>query len=142
MVTCATCGCELPQIKQKRHAKYCSSLCCKEYGRNKFRKLNPQKKICSSSVGAISELRVSINLMERGAYVFRSLSPNAPCDLLVIWEKKYFRLEVTTGCYYGTEDKFYYSPHDKSKYDLLAVVLPDKIFYFPSLEEMLSSKQE
>lgn len=49
------------------------------------------------TVGAISELLVSVDLMNRGFNIFRSLSPHAPCDLVATRGEGTFRIEVKTG---------------------------------------------
>lgn len=85
------------------------------------------------TLGAISELRVAADLMTRpGVSVFRALSPNSPCDLVLMKDANYLvRVEVTTGRY-GENGKIYCTdkrPGYRAKYSLLAIVLPDRIVY-------------
>lgn len=57
-------------------------------------------KICSHNAGAIGELLVSADLLSRGYTVFRSVSPAAACDLIVLEDKNgvnaIIRFEVKT----------------------------------------------
>ncbi len=50
----------------------------------------------AATTGAISELRVGIDLLTKGYHVFRSESPNCPCDLVAIKNNKIFTIEVRT----------------------------------------------
>jgi len=54
-------------------------------------------KIATGTTGAIGELKVAVDLMSKGFGVFRALSPNASCDLLVIKDGKQFDIEVRTA---------------------------------------------
>ena len=75
---------------------YCSEECRQKtvvrYERPKLsaRGANP------AMTGARSELVVSADLIARGYYVFRSVSPSAPFDLIA-YKNTVFRVEVTTG---------------------------------------------
>lgn len=51
----------------------------------------------TGTVGAINELRVSVDLMARGYAVFRALSPSCPCDLAILKDDNLIRVEVKTG---------------------------------------------
>ena len=90
------------------------------------------------TVGALSELRVCVDLMQRGYHVFRALSPACPCDLLVLTKSgQTIRIEVKT-CYLSRDGQIMRpSAQTMSKhiYDVIAMVLPDRIAYEPSLEQ-------
>jgi hypothetical protein len=50
------------------------------------------------TVGAVGELMVAADLMQRGYHVFRALSPNAPCDLIAFRSgQTAVKVEVKTG---------------------------------------------
>lgn len=89
--------------------------------------------ISTGTKGAIHELQVSADMMLAGYDVFRSLSPNATCDLVAVKNGKCYRVEVTTGSLYRGK-KLYYPPHKQERYDILAVVSTLGIDYSPSIE--------
>lgn len=53
--------------------------------------------IPTSTVGAMSELIVAVDLMKLGKHVFRALSPSCPCDLVILEGGKLITVEVRTG---------------------------------------------
>jgi hypothetical protein len=82
--------------------------------------------------GAVNELKVSSDLLTKGYDVFRQLQPASTCDLVVIKDDKLYRVEVTAGK--RTAAGYKYHKHDPTKYDVLALVLPDSsIHYEPPL---------
>lgn len=100
--------------------KYCC-LGCRYQARN-----DGYTKHCSGlspgTVGALSELKVATDLLEKGYEVFRSLSPACSCDLAVLKDGKLLRVEVTTGNLVGGK---LYSPKTKGQeayFDILAIV--------------------
>lgn len=48
------------------------------------------------TIGAIAELSVSVHMMNAGYAVYRSMSHNAPCDLVAIKGDRTLRIEVKT----------------------------------------------
>lgn len=130
---CAQCGKELPSNKRK----YCSYECEAAYLKEKYKKLNnPFKGKSSATTGAISELRVAVDLMVKGYDVFRALSPSCPCDLAILKDSKLLRIEVrTVGISVSGKPYKHTDRHDNpDEIDHYAWVLPDKIMYEPSLE--------
>lgn len=95
-----------------------------------YRERNPKLLIPNNTVGAISEYRVTIDLLSKGYEVFRAMSPACSCDLLVSKNHKTLRVEVTTAKY-SSSGKVQYTPHDNENYDIIAAVLPEKIYYLP-----------
>jgi hypothetical protein len=87
--------------------------------------------LSSGTTGAIGELKVSVDLMERGFELFRALSPASSCDLIASRGERFFRVEVRTGIE-GTEGRVLCQR--KGRYDILAVVLPDRLHYEPALD--------
>jgi hypothetical protein len=115
--------CKKEFFNRNRRTIYCCLECSEGFKKTKFPNL------LYSTVGTISELKVCNDLLIKGFYVFRSITPNCPCDLVVLIKNKIYRVEVKTG---------YIDPHgnvskhsvDQSKFDILAIVTKcDKIFY-------------
>ena len=76
------------QIRQK----LCDEKCRKEfYGRQG--RLN----IATSSVGAISEMAICIEMLKRGYSVFRTVSQSSFCDVIAVKKKEILMMEVRTG---------------------------------------------
>ena len=131
---CAQCHIVLEGVK----TRYCSYECREDFTRAKFKELNPDtmKGETSATTGAISELRVAVDLLANGYNVFRALSPNCPCDLAILKNNKLLRLEVRTtfmsitGKPYKTKGK----KDDPNNIDIYAWVLPDRIIYEPELK--------
>lgn len=81
------------------------------------------------TVGAVCELQVASDLLQRGFHVFRSVSPHAPCDIITMVGGKLFRVEVRAA------KRGACSTH--GEYDLLAAVNQDgTIIYSPPLDEL------
>lgn len=138
--SCVVCGKDIPERRlkvAKGVAKYCSHECISENHRRQYRERNKPVfiGIPTGTVGTINELRVSVDLLTRGYHVFRSLSPSCTCDLVIVVDRRAFRIEVTTG--HRTRDgKLQYPRHNNVRYDALAVVLPDVIVYLTEAPEL------
>jgi len=131
-VVCINCEEEIParRVKYaKPNAKYCSPSCQNEYWKKKYAGQNTLSGLSSGTVGAINELRASVDLLRRGYSVFRALSPACPCDLVLLRNGDVFRVEVTTG-HNSSNGRLYYPKKDPQLYDILAVVTSDSIIYF------------
>lgn len=50
----------------------------------------------AATTGAISELRVAVELMARGYHIFRAESPNCPCGLIAFKDTQILKIEVRT----------------------------------------------
>ena len=59
--------------------------------------LRAARNSAQSSVGAASELIVAVHLMNCGYHVYRSMSPDAPCDLVAVGDGRTLRIEVKTA---------------------------------------------
>lgn len=133
MEFCVFCGGSIPKERQERHSKFCGNLCRdREYKKRYYHYKSSH--MPTGTVGAISELKVVVDLLSKGYEVFRSLSPNCSCDLAILQNHKLFRVEVKTS--YITDSGSF--PHSKGKsknYDILAIVADTKIVYQPSLSE-------
>jgi endogenous inhibitor of DNA gyrase (YacG/DUF329 family) len=125
---CKNCGEQIPEQRQKRHAKFCSYDCQRKFYFNTG--LADVIKIPTSTTGALHELVVCAELMKLGFYVFRAQSPSSPCDVIALKNNKAYKIEVTTGYRAGNKIGF---PNKGETYDFdyLAAVLYDKsIFWF------------
>ncbi len=94
-----------------------------------------------STIGAISELVVSADLMAHGYAVFRALSPACSCDLVVVAAGKSCRVEVRTGRRKsnGSISFAYNSAETRAdRFDVLAVVVDATIHYVPSIADWLN----
>lgn len=118
-------------------AKFCSNRCANESGRRRFREVaGSRSDLPTGTVGALSELLVCTNLLERGFSVFRSVSPSCPCDLIAMKDSKTIRVEVKTA-YMSLGGKLMAPKHDRWKYDTIAyAVRGHGIVYNPPLEEL------
>ncbi len=128
---CAHCGTEFKT--NYSHQIHCSKKCRKDRQHKMWAngKLAPHLKLSAGTVGAISELRVGADLMTRGFEVFRSLSPNASCDLAILRGGRLLRIEVRTA-YRLISGKAMCSSR-KHRADILAMCLADCIIYEPPL---------
>jgi hypothetical protein len=80
--------------------------------------------------GAISEMLVASDLLDRGYEVFRSVSQDCSCDLLALKDGKASRIEVRTGySNKGGTVGCSISEKDFGRFDILAIVLDGRIIY-------------
>jgi hypothetical protein len=130
---CMICGKELTEKARK---KFCSRTCRRVDEKRRYRGVNPVSGIPSATVGAMHELIAGIDLLKRGFHVFRSLTPSAPGDLMIMnGDKKTLMVEVTTGTR-AVSGKLMYPSHKKYEhlFDVIAVVEKDgNITYIPEL---------
>ena len=77
--------------------KYCSYDCKNIYHRANDDTGGMRKLLSSGTIGAISELIISNDLLRRGYAVFRSLSPSCYCDLIAVKNNKKYEIEVRTA---------------------------------------------
>ena len=120
--------------------KYCSEHCRRIAEKNKYRRANPKVTLngvtlSTGTKGALAELKVAINLIERGYEVFRAVSPASPCDFAILKNNKMLRLEVKSRHYSPAGNEFKLPPHQA---DILALVHPDnKITYYPEIDSLM-----
>ena len=119
-------------------SKYCSYECRKLFTKMRYEIFNPValKGATAGTTGAISELRVAVDLLAKGYHAFRALSPSCPCDLAILKDNQLLKVEVRTT-YLSTSGKPYKNRDkrdDSNSIDVYAWVLPDKIIYEPELE--------
>ncbi len=103
---CRTCGKRLTRDQKY----YCSPYCCLKYRYES----NPYVGRTTGDTGAISELRVCVDLMVKGYEVFRAISPASSCDLLVLHDgTKILRMEVRTAPKNKMDGKLIKNKNDK-----------------------------
>lgn len=90
---CDQCG-ELFAPVSTRH-RYCCTKCKRQANDQRF--VSDEVDLSSGKRGALSELLVSADLIERGYDVFRAVSQSAPCDLVAMRGDNIFRIEVRTS---------------------------------------------
>jgi len=93
-------------------------------------------KIPPGSVGTISELVVTVDLMKKGWSVFRAMSPSCNFDLAIFKNGTFKRVEVKTG-YKSDSGKIQHPWTTNDNYDILAVYvrIEDKVYYLDKLKE-------
>lgn len=130
---CKECGNKFKQkqIKQIFCSKKCSNgnrisiKCGKQISYNNYKKDLPP-----STIGSIHEIIICADLMTNGYYVFRSMSPNSPCDIIAMRNGITYKIEVTTGYMLGN-GKFSFVEKGKNyDYDIIAIVSHDGSFVY------------
>jgi len=124
---CEFCDEPIPKERQRHNAKFCSDRCRVRRDLERYHAQNPKTTLPHTTSGAISEYRVIADLLAKGFEVFRSASLSSSCDLAILKDEHLFRVEVRTGRRSATGK--IYRPIQKIKTDILATVIPDKIFY-------------
>jgi Holliday junction resolvase-like predicted endonuclease len=132
---CPVCGCEFETPRESHMV--CSEDCRKKrmylrcYGQ-RF-KLN----LPASTIGTISEMMVCQDLLKSGYYVFRSISPNSPFDIIASKNGSLIKIEVRTAAKridgsWGVNKK---TGHENDMYDTIAAVLvgTGEIKYIPPI---------
>ncbi len=134
VIKCQKCGRVFMGRKNKR---FCNQICT-----NKMKAERYYANISTSSKGAMGEISVCYDLLGKGHHVFRSISPNCPCDLMAIINNRKIRVEVTTGVM-NNSGSINFPAKLVSNFDLLAIVVyPDKIYYYPSIESLIDIVKE
>ena len=73
--------------------------------------------------------------LEKGFEVFRSVSPASSCDLVIVKNRKLYRVEVTMG-YRLKEGELNHDKHNTENYDILCRVMPNEIVFMPDLNSL------
>jgi hypothetical protein len=120
--------------------KITCSLSCRNSALIKYREETSGYRtgLPASTTGALSELLVCSDLLSKGYYVFRSLSPNSPYDIVADKNGQIYKIEITTGRRLPS-GVLVYSKHDnlKNKFDVIAISIINKreIIYIPELSK-------
>ena len=112
------------------NTKVCSEKCRREW-QNQTTGRYSDKSITGGTVGAISELSISADLMKKGYAVFRALSPSCFCDLVAFKNKKSLFIDVKTG-YKGLSGNYNFPKNIQDNTDLFAIYIrkDSDIVYF------------
>lgn len=114
---CKQCGAAIPpRFGAGAPKRYCSHRC----SQRAYSAFDPPMDHPSGVTGAIGELIVAADLLRRGHYVYRALTPSAPFDLAIWMPNQLLRIEVTKARRSRT-GKLIYNAHDKKNYDVIAV---------------------
>jgi hypothetical protein len=135
--TCACCLNE-PRIVRGQRSKFCSDQCRRAFYRQRNGLSSAYPGLPSASVGAIGELRVSVDLLAKGYEVFRAVSASCSCDLAILKNGRLLRIEVRTGYRIKATGALLASRNrqkDAGRQDHYAFVLPGEIIYDPPLPE-------
>ena len=137
---CLQCGSAIH--KKRRGTAYCSHACAQEAKNAAHRERNavPQG-ICQADRGTYGELLVCCDLLHKGYDVYRSVSPAAKCDLVVIRPPVMYRVEVRTGHLKPHSITMAYSKDRLTAEftDVVAVVIQAKeIWYFTYDEQPIT----
>jgi len=137
-VPCKNCGdyFSVPAISTiKTPNPFCSAKCKREYDKKRAKTIRPEGvKISPGTIGAITELMVSTDLLQKGYHVFRAQSPSCPCDLIAFMTgNAAIKIEVKTGVIDSVTGKRSHGELKNNEFDILAVVYPDGIRYEPDL---------
>lgn len=141
---CKFCGGPLPEFRNAG-MRFCSERCARESRKLRYAEYNPPREVplSSSTSGAVSELLVATDLLQRGFAVFRALSPSCPCDLAVLRGPRLARVEVRTG-QVTLSGRTIWTRTDRDQCDFYAVVVRsvhgNAITYSPSLEEIFGDE--
>lgn len=133
---CENCNNKFNASQAKQ--KFCSGNCRILSSRKTYGRFSTFNNLANGTVGALSELIVSADLLKKGYAVFRALSPSCFCDLIAVKDNLSYRVEVKTG-YKGESSKITYVRPKKEKYDVLAVYISakDEIYYLDNNEKVI-----
>jgi hypothetical protein len=102
---CQNCG------KDFKNSYIITKTCSKECANERRAKISGRyvmreksANISGGTVGAMSELMVSVDLMKKGYAVFRAMSPACFCDIIAVKENKTFKMEIRTGYMSGSNN--------------------------------------
>lgn len=87
-----------------------------------------------ASRGACAEMVVCVDLLRQGYDVFRSVSPNSECDLIISYKGKLCRVEVKSARYVRRRAEYSRKRLNKNNFDVLAMVFlrENGVVYQPS----------
>ena len=122
---CERCGSPFKTYSRKR--KWCSGVCAKAPVSSMAAPHPPTAAF--GNRGAIGELGVSIDLMQRGYEVFRSVSAHASCDLIAVKGERMYRVEVRSAHVHKTTGKVYVNDKGLGRLDILAMYTLNGVIY-------------
>jgi hypothetical protein len=142
MATCVRCDSEIPAARLRGQTpgrvKFCSNLCRSTYQKEQYALANERVYISPGKTGAVSELVVCADLLRREYEVFRSVSQDCSCDIIILKDGRFIRIEVRTGAI-NLDGSINYAqkPYDIGRSDITAVVLRGReVVYIPPLDTL------
>jgi hypothetical protein len=130
---CLTCNKDF--LPKAHNQIYCCKDCQKKDAGTQYL---GQKGISTGTVGAMSELAVSIDLMAKGYETYRALSPSSKCDILAMKNNVSYGFEVRTGYLIGKDQHFMFSTkHVRAKYMGVFIFKDKSVHYFTFLNNIL-----
>ena len=142
-MTCKYCDKPFP-ADAKSNRRFCNKVCAGAFAKELWRQQNPKSALGTIATGTkaeINEMRVAIDLLEKGYEVYRAAFQGMPCDLLVRMGRETYgadaeplflttilRVEVTTGNK-SPNGTVAHPKRDAAAYDMLAVVVGSEIIY-------------
>lgn len=129
---CIRCNEPIPDARRRGRNRerlmYCSTRCAAG-----SRRVTTRLDLPPATVGAVSELVASADLMRQGFAVFRAMSPACSCDLLILCDGIVQRVEVRTGQRLVNGNFSFPLRHtDAGRFDILAVVIENTdVYYYP-----------
>jgi hypothetical protein len=133
-MNCLECGLPFPESSNPRR-KY-HEACRRLRAARLHRERNPLPEMrCTADTGAVAELIVCADLLQRGFEVFRAVSPGATCDLIALKEGRSLRVQVRTASVTVTGSIQIRQPEHPERHDTIALVLVSQhiVSYSPEL---------
>lgn len=131
---CENCGSNIPKkVKHLSIRKYCNKKCSREFYRKNYRSQNPLEGMGTDKIGKINEMLVCIDLIKKKYEVYTKLGSSS-FGILILKNNKIMKISVTTG-HFSPSGKLVYYTGRKDGFDILAVVTPKGIQYFPEFDE-------
>ena len=130
-------------LRSREDKKYCSDFCKNKAYKIKIGVLNGRERFNTSNgtTGAMGELAVAIDLLQKGYEVFRAISQSTSCDLIACKKNaKPLKFEVRSGVRNAITQKisFTKNKNDIGNSDHYAVVVwtdnSNEIVYQPELQ--------
>lgn len=118
-ITCVECG--VAFLSFQRLHKVCSPECKKI----RMKRLSGRmgSGLSSGTVGSITELVISADLMRRGYAVFRALSPACFCDLIAFKDGFFLRIECRTGYRNYVNESLSFPKKKNGEIDIFAIYI-------------------
>jgi len=138
-VVCPECQTLIPERRLKQGAKTCSKTCATRREKALFYySSGVVLGIPRSTVGALSELMVCVDLMRRGYHVFRAVSYHCPCDLIVLNEEQFLRVEVRTVYRSKANGKVVGNRSHRADCWAGVLIAENEVVYEPPIETLFS----
>jgi hypothetical protein len=132
-VSCSVCGKSF--LTNRNDRKYCKGKCREDFWRARNVNLRqPTLKLATGTIGALSELIVCSDLLQRGYEVFRAVSPSCSTDLIASKNDNIFKVEVRTGRYNASKKLYYANQNVRSHVVAVVTLVDKKIWYIPDID--------